>query len=787
MFMYFHFMTPDHAFVLIPEASTQRVQFLDIHEGVEATKSRKQIDDEQKDYFIKNRYPGSAYQFPAREYNDKSRKTGKVKRYCSHDWFRAYDFLSYSKDKDGLFCLCCALFPVDPHHGERAKLLITTPYRNWKDATADLNKHATLEYHKDSYAKMKAFISSMERPHSRVDQILSTNASETIQRNRRFLESIIRCIETCGRQGIALRGHRDDGLPSDEECHRNIGNFKALIKLVSRTDEDLRSHLDTCKKTASYISKTTQNDLLQCIMDFIQERIAEEIKSQDSGPYYGLIADEVTDCSNWEQLGVVVRYLKNDEPIERLVEYIKCENIRGETIAQHIIDCVTKLGLDVNKCRSQTYDGAGNMAGKQKGAAQQFQDKTGNTKATYFHCASHELNLALSKASKVPEVHNLVCLMQSIGIFFQFSAKRTRELEKSIDEICKKNGNNPNLMKKRLKPLCETRWVERHTSFSDLETLYEHLMHCLDTIELNEDTRWDPKSVTEASGLNSQIRSSKFIVSFTSCRYIFGYTQTMSRLLQGTSMDLVTAFNHVENVTKELEAVRNNAEEEFSRLYASSCDMAKVAGQTLTKPRVVLRQTLRSNVEAATVEDYYRKSIFVPFVDNLTTQLRDRFQGRSHAAVKALYLLPNSVKKINQEIEQAIKSCYEDDLPSASAFQQEVRLWCRYWESESNLPSSLSETLKIVKSRNVHQLYPNIVTIFRILLTFSATSASVERSNSALRFIKSTYRSTMGEDRFNALILLFVHRDIALDYDKIIDKYARRYPRRMLFANPLLE
>jgi hypothetical protein len=45
----------------------------------------------------------------------------------------------------------------------------------------------------------------------------------------------------------------------------------------------------------------------------------------------------------------------------------------------------------------------------------------------------------------------------------------------------------------------------------------------------------------------------------------------------------------------------------------------------------------------------------------------------------------------------------------------------------------------------------------------------------------------MGEQRFNALVLLFVHRDIALDYGKIIDMHAQRYPRRMLFQNPLME
>ena len=45
----------------------------------------------------------------------------------------------------------------------------------------------------------------------------------------------------------------------------------------------------------------------------------------------------------------------------------------------------------------------------------------------------------------------------------------------------------------------------------------------------------------------------------------------------------------------------------------------------------------------------------------------------------------------------------------------------------------------------------------------------------------------MGEDRLNALSLIYIYRYIFLDYDKIIDIYASKYPRRMLLINPLSE
>jgi len=43
----------------------------------------------------------------------------------------------------------------------------------------------------------------------------------------------------------------------------------------------------------------------------------------------------------------------------------------------------------------------------------------------------------------------------------------------------------------------------------------------------------------------------------------------------------------------------------------------------------------------------------------------------------------------------------------------------------------------------------------------------------------------MREDRLNALLLLFIHKDIALDYDVIIDDYAKHNQRWMTFINPL--
>ena len=49
------------------------------------------------------------------------------------------------------------------------------------------------------------------------------------------------------------------------------------------------------------------------------------------------------------------------------------------------------------------------------------------------------------------------------------------------------------------------------------------------------------------------------------------------------------------------------------------------------------------------------------------------------------------------------------------------------------------------------------------------------------------YNRDLHHERVHALLFVYIHRVIFLDYDKIIDIYASKYPRRMLFINPLSE
>ena len=152
------------------------------------------ISDNCKNSLIKNRAPEKSFTFSPKIYKDSLKKSGETRQYCLHEFCDNFKFLSYLKSTEGLFCLACVLFPTSAHQGSRAEILITLPYRNWKDIIEDLKNHSVLEYHKDSMEKMNSFLSCFKNPTTCIDQLIMQTAA-VVSQNRQYIASILHAIK----------------------------------------------------------------------------------------------------------------------------------------------------------------------------------------------------------------------------------------------------------------------------------------------------------------------------------------------------------------------------------------------------------------------------------------------------------------------------------------------------------------------------------------------------------------------------------------------------------------
>ena len=75
----------------------------------------------------------------------------------------------------------------------------------------------------------------------------------------------------------------------------------------------------------------------------------------------------------------------------------------------------------------------------------------------------------------------------------------------------------------------------------------------------------------------------------------------------------------------------------------------------------------------------------------------------------------------------------------------------------------------LLSAKEIHT-YPSLEVLFQILTTHPVTTATNKRLFSALRFLETYLRFTTKEARLNGLVL-FVHRDLNINFKHVIDEF----------------
>ena len=128
----------------------------------------------------------------------------------------------------------------------------------------------------------------------------------------------------------------------------------------------------------------------------MQSEIVNDMQNQTQGSFFGISADEITDVSNLEQLGIAVRYVRNCQVIEKLLEFVQCDDTKGASIAEFIINALNDAGFNPQIYHAETYDGGGNMTGKEKVVAFPKQEAKKPSTFTAHHTNLTYLSLQLS-------------------------------------------------------------------------------------------------------------------------------------------------------------------------------------------------------------------------------------------------------------------------------------------------------------------------------------------------------------------------------------------------------
>ena len=186
------------------------------------------------------------------------------------EWIHSRPWLHYSVSEDGVYCKACALFSQSAVKKQKLGSLVSKPFSVWTKQCSVFKSHELTDYHQSSITRMTMFKESSLHPTHNVATMLSATHRDQVSRNTEVIKSLLKCVAFCGKQGISLRGHRDDSTASQSS---NTGNFLGLVQFRAENDDVLRTYLETAPKNALYTSKTIQNEMISVLGDEVENKI----------------------------------------------------------------------------------------------------------------------------------------------------------------------------------------------------------------------------------------------------------------------------------------------------------------------------------------------------------------------------------------------------------------------------------------------------------------------------------------------------------------------------------
>lgn len=714
--------------------------------------------------------PKQPYAFPVTRKNSKNRS-------FQESWIKGaengFPFLAYSRKEDAVYCKPCLLFfhdGIGKGGHENPGKLVKSGFRDWKKAKETFHLHANKTYHKECVVLADTFLAVMSGKTQDIMSQLDSQRAREKEENRAAIRPIIETILFCAEQELPLRGDHDSGPLMLEKPVKKDGKFRALLRFRANSgDENLKKHIIYSRKNATYVSPEIQNEIIQTCSNLITEEIVNKI---NSARCFSILADETMDVSATEQLSFCVRYVdKISDASQTLViredflGFIPIYDQSAEHLTNAILQRCHELGLDMSKCVGQGYDGAANMAGHISGVQSRVRQQYPNVR--YVHCASHRLNLALSNAMSTPMVRNCLGVVNEVTNFFRNHANANKTLQDVISQ------HSPESKKRRLIRLCDTRFIERHYSILTFVELFQCINISLENISGKV---W--KISSTASTLLAAQGKSEFLVSLFICNKLFSLTLPLSVALQEKSLDLASAVEHTKKIVEVFKNYREDAENIFKEIFSSASQLAEETFQIkVNVPRLTSKQTTRANPQTTTVEEYYRVTAFIPCVENLIQNLSDRFISNDDILSSFQILLPGFASlQMVKKLENLTQ--YFDINMSVSALQAEYEIWCKEL-ANVDLHRPGSEVLQILE--NCNQVYfPIIKHLLTVLATLPVTTASVERSFSTMKRVKTLPRSVMKDERLSALAMISINWDISVKPDTVIDIMAAKKSRRLL-------
>jgi hypothetical protein len=624
--------------------------------------------------------------------------------------------------------------------------------------------------------------------------------------NRHIVETVFDVVRHLAKQNGSFRGHDES---SDS---KNKGNFLEELEFLSKYHAPLKKWMDTHPENVSYFSHVSQNEMMSILSNLITELICNEIRS---AKYFSIQCDEVTSHKK-AFMSVILRYVVDFKINERCIRLVRVSSLTGKSLAEVIVDIMKDLKLSLKDLIGKGFDGAANMSGKDEGA-QRHLTEAGAEFSIYFHCFAHKLNLVLQHS--VETVQSVKAIFETIGDIYRYmegSPKSHKIYENHL------KANDITSGKTALHSFSDTRWTARTDNLKVVINVYPALLSMFkEQAEQNNDS--------VAIGLLARLTPFRFLAACIVLEKCFSLSTHASEYLQRADMDLTSGVTAIQDLKAAMTSLRSD--ERFDQLLAEANSLSEKCGieglddsfseSNPTALQSKRRRTLptrladgQSLLDMPTIRcnrpddeselECFRRELYFPFLDKILSELNKRFSEQACEMMNlAATFHPRKLKEENVADVQKIAKFYKlsSDLVTQQFMLFSNSKKCNDWKiayekylseekeakekgSKTKSPTwtCLPTLLEVFSKDDLHQLYPHLFEIIKIVATLPVTVASCERTHSKVKIINNYLRAAMSPDRLEDLVQISSERDLAnnVELSKLVEIFKLAKPRKLL-------
>ncbi|XP_065643076.1 zinc finger MYM-type protein 1-like [Hydra vulgaris] len=613
--------------------------------------------------------------------------------------------------------------PTESREKKSALGFVINGFNNWKKAHEKFCRHEASHFHRAANEMILTSTSD-----STVSSKFSTQHLQDMKDARKALDHIFSSLIFLGCQGLAIRGKTKES-----------SNLFQLLELRSMDVPVLKKWMNRPEKY-KWISPDVTNEIVLDISLVIQRELSNTIKKRD---FFGFMMDESSDITGKEQVSISFRTVDDEFQInEDFCGFYETATTKSKDLFLIIKDVLLRSNLRLENCRGQCYDGAAAMsseiAGLQKLVLQQ------ESRALYVHCRAHNLNLVIQDEIKnIPDIENIKSLVQKFIAFTRGSPKRLAWFSSLKDQNESEDGHQNGTS---FRPFCPTRWIMRKPSLISITSNYRSLLL-------------------------------EFL------RIIFTILEDSSIQLQGSQLNFSKAESIIQTLKQILRSLRT--ESRFKTLFDAATESAKI--MDLDEPALPRKRKVPAKIEVGFRDTYYQpndpkemyKNLYFISLDAVLVSLTDRFESTEttrHLTRVEEFVIGSNNTECSIDY---IKNFYKDNFTNYQRLQLHRDLFIDEAMRKKVQLVDFQSALDFFRAKEqigLRSIVSEIVRFVKIILVQPVSTCTAERSFSSLRRLKTFLRSTMSQERLNAVSLMITHKEItrSIKMDFLLDRFIEK-------------